>query len=160
LPQPAKVESGLWYRFYFTTERGRAGLAANRRDIARLMWARNSPTWHFDDATFEGSARAFDNPDYVDVVIHSYRHRLGLAPGYPAYESLEKRLAALPTIAAPTITLDGEADGVVPATDGKSTAARFVGDRQHRVVPGVGHNLPQESPAAFAGAVWELASRH
>jgi pimeloyl-ACP methyl ester carboxylesterase len=159
LPLPAKIESGLWYQFYFQTERGRAGLTANRRDIARILWTRNSPTWHFDEAIFDRSAAAFDNPDYVDVVIHSYRHRLGLAAGYPQYEDLEKRLAAQPAIAVPTITLDGDADGVVPATDGKATAAKFAGERQHRVIPNVGHNLPQENPKVFADAVWELASK-
>jgi pimeloyl-ACP methyl ester carboxylesterase len=159
LPLPAKIESGLWYQFYFQTERGRAGLTANRRDIARILWTRNSPTWHVDDATFDRRADAFDNPDYVDVVIHSYRHRLGLAAGYPPYEELEKRLAAQPTITVPTITLDGDADGVVPATDGTSTAAKFAGERQHRVIPNVGHNLPQEHPTAFSAAVWELASK-
>lgn len=158
-PVAAKVEAGIWYQYYFLTERGRAGLTANRRDIARLMWTRNSPSWHFDDATFERSAAAFDNPDYVEVVVHSYRHRLAHAPGYPEYEALEKRLAAQPVIAVPTITMDGDSDGVVPATDGKSTAAKFGPDRQHRIVPNVGHNLPQESPAAFADAVWELASK-
>ena len=159
LPLPAKIESGLWYQFYFLTERGRAGLTANRRDIARILWTRNSPNWHFDDATFARSVDAFDNPDYVDVVIHSYRHRLGFAAGYPPYEKLEKRLAAQPNITVPTITLDGDADGVVPATDGKSTAAKFIGGRQHRVIANVGHNLPQEDPTAFAAAVWELASK-
>jgi len=158
-PIPARIEAGLWYQFYFLTERGRAGLTANRRDIARIMWARNSPSWRFDDAAFDRSAVAFDNPDYVDVVIHSYRHRLGHAAGYPPYEELEKRLAAQPTITVPTITLDGAADGVVPATDGKATAGKFAGGRQHRVIPSVGHNLPQEDPAAFAAAVWELASK-
>jgi len=160
LPLPAAVEAGLWYQFYFQTERGRAGLAANRREIARVLWARNSPTWQFDDQVFDRSARAFDHPDYVDVVIHSYRHRTGVAAGYPAYAAIERRLAALPAIAAPTITLDGDADGVVPATDGVAQAARFTGERRHRIVPGVGHNLPQEAPAAFADAVWELASTH
>jgi pimeloyl-ACP methyl ester carboxylesterase len=155
-PQPPKVERGLWYQFYFQTERGRAGLTTNRRDIARILWTNNSPTWHFDDATFERSAAAFDNPDYVDVVIHSYRHRLGLAAGYPDYADLEKRLATQPVITVPAITLDGGADGVVPATDGKSSAAKFAGKRQHRVIPNVGHNLPQENPTAFADAVWEL----
>jgi pimeloyl-ACP methyl ester carboxylesterase len=147
------------YQYYFLTERGRAGLTANRRDIARIMWTRNSPNWHFDDATFDRSAEAFDNRDYVDVVIHSYRHRLGLEAGHPPYEELEKRLAAQPRITVPTITLDGDADGVVPATDGKSTASKFVGGRPHRVIPDVGHNLPQEDPTAFAAAVWELASK-
>jgi pimeloyl-ACP methyl ester carboxylesterase len=143
VPIAASVEAGFWYQYYFQTERGRAGLAQNRRDIAHLLWTRNSPTWHFDDETFARSANSFDNPDYVEVVIHSYRHRLGLAAGYPAYEELEKRLAALPAIRVPTITLDGDADGVVPATDGKSTASRFSGARQHRVLRNVGHNLPQ-----------------
>jgi pimeloyl-ACP methyl ester carboxylesterase len=159
LPIAPRIEAGFWYQYYFLTERGRAGLMVNRRDIARIMWTRNSPTWHFDDATFDRSATAFDNPDYVDVVIHSYRHRLGFAAGYPPYEDLEKRLAAQPTITVPTITLDGDADGVVPPTDGKSTAAKFAGERQHRVIPNVGHNLPQENPTAFAAAVWELASK-
>jgi pimeloyl-ACP methyl ester carboxylesterase len=159
LPIAAKTEAGFWYQYYFLTERGRAGLTANRRDIARIMWTRNSPTWTFDDATFERSADAFDNPDYVDVVIHSYRHRLGHAAGYPQYEDLERLLAAQPAITVPTITMDADADGVVPATDGKSTAAKFTGTRQHRVIPNAGHNLPQEAPAAFADAVLELVSQ-
>lgn len=153
---PAKIEAGLWYQYYFLTARGRNGLTANRRDIARLMWTRNSPNWHFDDASFDRSAAAFDNPDYVDVVIHSYRHRLGFASGYPSYRNLEKRLAAQPIIYVPTITLDGQTDGVVPATDGKSTAAKFGSDRQHRIIPNAGHNLPQEDPTTFSAAVWEL----
>ncbi len=157
LPSPAKVEAAFWYQFYFLTERGRAGLTANRRDIARIMWERNSPTWHFDDATFARSAASFDNPDYVDVTIHSYRHRLAAAPGYPEYAELEMRLASLPVIGVPTITMDGDSDGVVAATDGKSTAAKFSGPRQHRIIQGVGHNPPQEVPEAFAGAVLELA---
>ncbi|MHC5747270.1 MAG: alpha/beta fold hydrolase [Nostoc sp.] len=159
LPLSPAIESGIWYQYYFQTERGRAGLTANRREIARILWTRNSPNWHFDEATLDQHASAFDNPDYVEVVIHSYRHRLGLAAGYPMYEELEQRLAAQPTIMVPTITLDGDADGVVPATDGKSTAAKFSGKRQHRVIPNVGHNLPQEDPKAFATAVWELASK-
>ena len=156
-PLPASVEAGLWYQFYFQTERGRAGLTAHRRDIARVLWEHNSPLWKFDDATFARAAAAFDHPDYVDVVIHSYRHRLGLAPGYPEYEAIERKLAALPAIASPTITLDGVADGVIAATDGSAAAARFSGPRQHRRIPGAGHNLPQEAPQAFADAVAELA---
>jgi pimeloyl-ACP methyl ester carboxylesterase len=159
LPAAAKTEAAFWYQFYFLTERGRAGLTANRREIARIMWTRNSPNWHFDDVTFDRSAAAFDNPDYVVVVIHSYRHRLGHAAGYPEYADLEKQLAAQPVITVPTITMDGDADGVVTATDGKSTAPKFGGGRQHRVIPNVGHNPPQEEPAAFAAAVWELASK-
>lgn len=155
-PIPPKVESALWFQYYFQTERGRAGLQANRRDIARLLWERNSPTWHFDDATFARSAAAFDNPDYVDVVIHSFRHRLGLAAGDPQYAQQEQKLAALPVIGVPAVTLDGEADGVVSATGGKSSAARFSGTRRHRTVPNAGHNLPQEAPKAFADAILEL----
>lgn len=152
LPIAAKTEAGFWHQYYFQTEHGRAGPTANR-----IMWVRSSPTWKFDDATFDRSADTFDL-DYVDVVIHSYRHRLGLAAGCPAYDGPEMRLAAQPGISVPTITLDGDADGVASATDGKSTAAKFVGGRQPRVIPNVGHNLPQEAPIAFASAVWELAS--
>jgi pimeloyl-ACP methyl ester carboxylesterase len=159
LPLPPSLESGLWYQYYFQTERGRTGLTSNRREIARTLWLRNSPSWNFDEATLQRHSSAFDNPDYVDVVIHSYRHRFGLAAGYPMYEDIEKRLAAQPTISVPTITLDGDADGVVPATDGTLTAAKFVGGRQHLVIPNVGHNLPEEAPAAFADSVWELASK-
>jgi pimeloyl-ACP methyl ester carboxylesterase len=155
-PIPAKIESGLWYQYYFQTERGRAGLAADRRGVARVIWTRNSPSWRFDEATFERTAMAFDNRDYVDVVIHSYRHRLGLAPGYPAYEEIEQKLAAQPIITVPAITLDGAADGNYPASDGSATAAKFRGPRIHRQVPDAGHNLPQEAPRAFADAVMEL----
>jgi pimeloyl-ACP methyl ester carboxylesterase len=157
LPVAPAVESGIWYQHYFLSERGRAGLAANRREIARTIWLRNSPNWHFDDATLSRHAAAFDNPDYVDVVIHSYRHRLGAAEGYAAYADVERQLAALPVISVPAITLDGKADGVVPATDGKSTAAKFSGARTHRVIENAGHNLPEEAPDAFVDAVWELA---
>jgi len=157
LPLDPKIEAGFWYQFYFGTERGRKGLTANRNGIARLMWERNSPSWHFDDATFARSAANFDNPDYVEVTLHSYRHRLGLAPGYADYDTIEQKLAALPAIKAPTITLDGVEDGVIRATDGKSSAARFAGPRQHRQIAGAGHNLPQEAPQAFADAVLELA---
>jgi pimeloyl-ACP methyl ester carboxylesterase len=156
-PLPPQLERGLWYQHYFQSERGRAGLEANRRDLARILWNNNSPAWRFDDATFDRAAQAFDNPDYVDVVIHSYRHRLGLAPGYPDYEAAEKKLALIPPITVPSITLDGMADGVVPATDGRASAAKFSGPRSHRQIPGAGHNLPQEAPKAFADAVAELA---
>jgi pimeloyl-ACP methyl ester carboxylesterase len=155
-PISPKVESGFWYQFYFTTERGRAGLSRNRNEIARVMWEGNSPSWRFDDASFLRSAKSFDNPDYVDVVIHSYRHRLGLAPGFPEYAAIERTLAQIPPITVPAITLDGEDDGVVPATDGMASAARFTGKRLHRKIAGAGHNLPQEAPRAFAEAVMEL----
>ncbi len=158
LPLAPSIESGLWYQYYFQTERGRAGLTANRRELARTLWIRNSPNWRFDDATLDRHASAFDNPGYVDVVIHSYRHRLGLAAGYPQYEDVERRLAALPAITVPAITMDGKADGVVPATDGRSSASKFKGPRSHRVIEGAGHNLPEEAPKEFADAVWELAS--
>jgi pimeloyl-ACP methyl ester carboxylesterase len=146
----------LWYQYYFQIERGRAGLAANRRGIAKLLWSQWSPNWQFDDACFERTAVAHDNPDYVDVVIHSYRHRFGLADGDPHYAELQRTLAALPPIMVPAITVDGAADGVAPATDGSASAARFTGRRTHRVVPRAGHNLPQEEPEAFAAAVMEL----
>lgn len=157
LPAPARIERGLWYQFYFTTERGRAGLVAHCEDIARIMWADNSPTWRFDDATFARSAAAFANPDYAEVVIHSYRHRLGFDDGASLYAAIEAQLADLPQIRVPTITLDGQRDGVVAATDGRASAAAFLGLRWHRQVPDAGHNLPQEAPAAFAQAVIDVA---
>lgn len=156
VPASAEREVALWYQYYFQLERGRAGLAANRREIAKILWRQWSPNWAFDDATFERSAAAFDNPDYVDVVIHSYRHRYGLAEGDPQYAGVEQRLAAQPVISVPSITLDGAGDGVFPANDGSATAAKFTGPRSHRVIPRAGHNLPQEEPQAFAAAVMEL----
>jgi pimeloyl-ACP methyl ester carboxylesterase len=156
VPLNPKFEAALWYEYYFQVERGRAGLAANRRGIARLLWEQWSPEWDFDDATFERSAMAHDNPDYVDVVIHSYRHRFGLAAGDPHYADLQRRLASLPPITVPSITLDGDKDGVLPASDGSASASKFTGRRIHRVVPGAGHNVPQEAPEAFAAAVMEL----
>ncbi|MFH1341747.1 MAG: alpha/beta hydrolase [Pseudomonadota bacterium] len=156
VPASAEREVAFWYQYYFQLERGRAGLAANRREIAKILWQQWSPNWSFDDATFERSAAAFDNPDYVDVVIHSYRHRYGLAEGDPQYAGIEQRLAAQPVISVPAITLDGAGDGVVPANDGSASAAKFTGPRSHRVIPRAGHNLPQEEPEAFAAAVMEL----
>ena len=156
VPARPDREVPLWYQYYFQLERGRAGLAANRHGIARILWTQWSPNWHFDDACFERSAVAHDNPDYVDVVIHSYRHRFGLADGDPQYAELQRRLAALPAISVPTITLDGDGDGVALPTDGRASAPKFSGRRVHRVVPRAGHNLPQEEPEAFAEAVMEL----
>jgi pimeloyl-ACP methyl ester carboxylesterase len=156
VPAKPKHEVPLWYQYYFQLERGRSGLAANRREIAEILWKQWSPNWRFDEACFERTAIAHDNPDYVDVVIHSYRHRFGLAEGDPRYAELQRRLAELPAITVPAITLDGDADGVAPATDGTATAAKFTGRRVHRVIPHAGHNLPQEEPEAFAAAVMEL----
>ncbi|WP_312015070.1 alpha/beta hydrolase [Bradyrhizobium sp. AUGA SZCCT0160] len=156
VPARPDREVALWYQYYFQLERGRAGLAADRRGIAKLLWQQWSPNWDFDDACFERTAVAHDNPDYVEVVIHSYRHRYGLAEGDPQYADLQRRLAAQPAIVVPTITLDGDGDGVSPATDGSKSAPKFAGRRVHRVVPRAGHNLPQEEPEAFAAAVLEL----
>jgi pimeloyl-ACP methyl ester carboxylesterase len=156
VPASAEREVALWYQYYFQLERGRAGLAANRREIAKILWQQWSPNWAFDDATFDRTAATFDNPDYVDVVIHSYRHRYGLAEGDPQYAEVQRRLAAQPAISVPTITLDGAGDGVIPANDGGATATKFTGPRSHRIIPRAGHNLPQEDPEAFAAAVLEL----
>ncbi|MDB5826884.1 MAG: alpha/beta hydrolase [Variovorax sp.] len=155
-PSKAEEEHRLWYQYYFHSERGRAGLDKDRRGITRLLWKLWSPTWAFDEATFERSAAAFDHPDFVDVVIQSYRHRFGLAPGDPAYQTIERQLAAQPAIAVPTITFDGIDDGVREPADAAAHAAKFIGPRSHRLVPGVGHNLPQEAPRVFADAVLEL----
>ena len=156
VPLRPERELPLWYQYYFQLERGRAGLAANRREIAKMLWAQWSPNWQFDDACFERTAAAYDNPDYVDVVIHSYRHRFGLAEGDPQYADIQRRLAALPVITVPSITMDGAGDGVVAATDGAASAPKFAARRGHRVIPIAGHNLPQEEPEAFAAAVMGL----
>ena len=154
-PAAPDKEFRLWYQYYFHGERGRAGLAANRREMARLLWRLWSPQWQFSDADFEHSAPSFDNPDFVDVVIHSYRHRFGLVAGDPALEDIERRLAAQPAIAVPAITLDGDADGV--STGGAPKPGRFIGRHEHRVVAGgIGHDLPQEAPLAFAQAVRDV----
>ncbi|WP_076999766.1 alpha/beta fold hydrolase [Variovorax sp. KK3] len=157
--KPAAPENELryWYQYYFHSERGRAGLTQDRRALCELLWKLWSPTWAFDHASFERSAAAFDNPDFVDVVIHSYRHRYALVPGDPAYDDIERRLAAQPPIGVPAITFDGADDGVMPIGGSAAHAPRFTGPHQHRVVPGAGHNLPQEKPQAFADAVLELA---
>jgi pimeloyl-ACP methyl ester carboxylesterase len=156
VPIDPRYEVALWYEYYFQIERGRAGLAANRREIARMLWEDWSPDWDFDDGTFDRTAVAFDNPDFVDIVIHSYRHRFGLVAGDPQYAELQRCLASLPPITVPSITLDGDADGVLPAGDGRASASKFTGRRIHRVVQGAGHNVPQEAPEAFAAAVMEL----
>ena len=155
-PDTPENERRLWYQYYFHSERGRAGLGKDRKALTKLLWKLWSPTWKFDDATFERSAAAFDHPDFVDVVIQSYRHRFGLVPGDPAYAYIERRLSAQPTITVPTITFDGLDDGVRPPADAAAHAHRFSGPRSHRLVPGVGHNMPQEAPRVFADAVLEL----
>lgn len=154
-PDTPENERSLWYQYYFHNERGRAGLAKHRRDLTRLLWQLWSPTWKFDEATFARSAAAFDNPDFVAVVIHSYRQRYGLEPGDPAYAAIQDRLAAQPVITVPSITFDGADDGVRPPAAAGAHAHRFAA-RDHRIVPGVGHNMPQEVPRVFADAVMEL----
>jgi pimeloyl-ACP methyl ester carboxylesterase len=150
-PESPSEEAAFWYQYYFHSERGRRGLAKDRRAIARLLWRTWSPTWDFDEATFERTAKAFDNPDFVDVVVHSYRHRYGLIAGDPAYASIEAKLAAQPPIAVPAITIDGDADGVNRGT--AHHAKKFVGPHEHRIFRGAGHNLPQERPEEWARAV-------
>jgi len=154
-PAAPEQEYRFWYQHYFNTERGRAGLAANRRELVHLIWRLWSPQWRFDDAVFERSAASWDNADFVDVTIQSYRHRYGNAPGDPALEPIERRLAAQPPIEAPTIALHGEANGLM-SDRWAAHQRRFTGRRENRLIPGVGHNLPAEAPEAMADAVLEL----
>ncbi len=157
IPLPPKAELQWWYQFYFATERGREGYSKYRYDFAKLIWQIASPKWNFDDATFERSAKAFDNPDHVSVVVHNYRWRLGLAEGEAKYDELEKKLAAAPVIAVPTITMEGEANGA-PHPEPSAYAKKFSGKYEHRLITGgIGHNLPQEAPQAFAQAVVDVA---
>ena len=156
-PLPPKAELQWWYQYYFATERGRAGYDKYRHDFAKLIWQIASPKWHFDDATFDRSAASFDNPDHVSIVIHNYRWRLSLADGEPKYDDLEKRLAEGPVITVPTITLEGDANGA-PHPDPNAYAKKFSGTYSHRLIKGgIGHNLPQEAPHAFADAVVEVS---
>jgi pimeloyl-ACP methyl ester carboxylesterase len=155
-PLPPRAELAWWYQFYFATERGRAGYDKYRREFSKLIWQLASPRWDFDDATFARSAASFDNPDHVAIVIHNYRWRLGLAAGEPQYDDLERRLAGAPAIAVPTITLEGDANGA-PHPDAGAYASKFSGKYEHRVIEGgVGHNLPQEAPQAFAQAIIDV----
>ena len=157
MPLPPQAELQWWYQYYFATERGRAGYEKYRRDFAKLIWKLASPKWDFDDATFDRSAVALDNPDHVAIVIHNYRWRLGLAEGERKYDELERWLAAGPVIAVPTITLEGDANGA-PHPDASAYAGKFSGKYAHRIIKGgVGHNLPQEAPQAFAEAVIDIA---
>jgi pimeloyl-ACP methyl ester carboxylesterase len=158
VPLPPRAELAWWYQFYFATERGRAGYDEYRREFARLIWQTASPTWTFDDATFDRSAAAFDNPDHVDIAIHNYRWRLGLAEGEPEYDELERRLAEAPVISVPTITLEGDANGA-PHPDPSGYAAKFIGKYEHRTIGGgIGHNLPQEAPQGFVDAVLAVSA--
>ena len=156
MPLPPKAELQWWYQYYFVTERGRAGYDEHRHDFAKLIWQIASPKWDFDDATFERSAASFDNPDHVAIVIHNYRWRLGLADGESHFDDLEQRLAAGPVITVPTITLEGDANGA-PHPEASAYAGKFSGSYAHRIIEGgVGHNLPQEAPQAFAQAVIDV----
>lgn len=153
-PASPEIEHRYWYQYYFHGERGRLGLERNRHELCRLLWRLWSPEWRFDDATYERSAASFDNPDFVDVVIQSYRHRYALAAGDPAVAEVERRLAAQPPITVPAIMLDGDADGVMPPEGTAGHARHFTSRHEHRIIaPGIGHNLPQEAPDAFADAV-------
>jgi pimeloyl-ACP methyl ester carboxylesterase len=156
MPLPPKAELQWWYQYYFATGRGRAGYEKYRRDFAKLIWELASPKWNFDDATFNRSAAAFDNPDHVAITIHNYRWRLGLAEGEAKYDALEKRLTEFPVIGVPTITLEGDANGA-PHPDPSAYARKFSGRYEHRLISGgIGHNLPQEAPQAFARAVVDV----
>jgi pimeloyl-ACP methyl ester carboxylesterase len=158
LPLPPEAELQWWYQYYFATERGRAGYEKYRREFAKLIWHTASPKWDFDDATFERSAASFDNPDHVAIVIHNYRWRLGLAEGEAEYAELEERLAEAPAITVPAITLEGDANGA-PHPEPGAYAAKFSGTYAHRTIEGgIGHNLPQEAPEAFADAVLEVGA--
>lgn len=158
-PLPPKAELSWWYQFYFATERGRAGYGANRREFAKLIWKLGSPRWKFDDATFDLSAAALDNPDHVDVVIHNYRWRIGAAQSESRYDVVEALLAKSPSISVPTITLEGDANGA-PHPDSTTFAGKFTGAYEHRLIKGgIGHNLPQEAPRAFVDAVVDVARR-
>jgi pimeloyl-ACP methyl ester carboxylesterase len=155
-PAPAEFERGFWYQYYFHTERGRAGLTENRRDICKLLWQTWSPEWSFSDETFESSAKSFNNPDFVDVVIQSYRHRFGNADGDPAFAAIETELESQPHITVPTIAFHGDADGVFPVEWAEGQEKYFDGLYDCRIIPHVGHNVPQEVPDLFANAILEL----
>jgi pimeloyl-ACP methyl ester carboxylesterase len=157
-PLPPKAELQWWYQFYFATERGRAGYEMYRREFAKLIWQLASPKWNFDDATFERTAKAFDNPDHVAIVIHNYRWRQALAEGEAQYDALEKRLAEAPVIGVPTITMEGDANGA-PHPEPAAYAGKFSGKYAHRTINGgIGHNLPQEAPRAFAEAIIDVVA--
>ena len=155
-PLPPKAELGWWYQYYFSTARGEVGYAKYRYDFNKLIWTIVSPKWHFSDATYARTAQAFDNPDHVAIVIHNYRWRLGLAKGDPKYDAIEQQLFAGPAIGVPTITVASDFDG--PAADGAAYRSKYTGKYEHRVLPGIGHNVPQEAPQAFAKAVVDVGA--
>ena len=155
-PAPPEAEHRFWYQYYFHSERGRAGLAKDRHALCKLLWKLWSPKWAFTDETYDRTAKSFDNPDFVDVVIQSYRHRFALAEGDPAYDEIERRLAAQPPITVPAITIDGDADGVAGPAGTARTASRFTGPYEYRLFEGIGHNAPQEAPERFAEAVLDV----
>jgi pimeloyl-ACP methyl ester carboxylesterase len=158
-PAEAAQEHRFWYQWYFHTERGRAGLAKNRRDMSRLLWRQWSPNWHFDDATFEATAPSFDNADFVEVTIHSYRHRYGNAPGIAQYRDIEQRLAAQPVISVPTVVLHGACDGVGPPEQSEKHSRFFSGPYERKLISVAGHFLSRETPGAVVDAVLALANR-
>jgi len=155
-PQAPEGELALWYQYYFHSERGRAGLQAHRYELGKLLWRLWSPSWRFDEATYARTAVSFENPDFVAVVIHSYRHRFALVPGDPTVEDTERRLAAQPPITVPAITLHGSDNGISPVASSERHRPHFTGAYERRVVPGVGHNVPEEAPQEFAAAVLSL----
>jgi len=156
-PAPAVEEARYWYMYYFHTERGRAGLTQNRYDVCRHIWSLWSPSWRFDDDTWSATAPSFDNPDFVEIVLHSYRHRFGAIPGDPKYDGIEESLAAQPSIGVPCVVLQGRDDGVDPPAEEDFDRAHYTGPYERRIIDGTGHNLPQEAPEAFAGAMLTLA---
>ncbi len=158
-PAEPEQERRFWYQYYFQTERGRRGLAQNRAELGRLLWKLWSPTWKFDEETYRRTAASFENPDFVDVVIHSYRHRMGNAPGDPRYAAIERRLATLPKISVPSIVIHGAVDDVSPATHSEGHRRFFTGYYERRVLDNVGHSPPQESPDRFAAAILDLVKR-
>jgi pimeloyl-ACP methyl ester carboxylesterase len=153
-PLPPVAEYGWWYQYYFSTQRGVLGYTENRHDFNKLIWKNVSPKWNFDDATYERTAASFNNPDHVSIVIHNYRWRLGLANGEPNYDSIEQKLAASPAVTVPTITIASDFDGA--AADGKAYRAKYTGKYSHRILAGIGHNVPQEAPGDFAKAVVDV----
>src|SRR5882724_9778251 len=153
-PLPPEAEYGWWYQYYFATDRGRLGYSQYRHDFDKLIWKNASPKWHFDDATYDRTAAAFENPDHVDIVIHNYRWRQGLAKGEPQYDAMEEKLFKAPVIAVPAITIGSDFDG--PFKDGKAYAKMFSARHSHRILDGIGHNVPQEAPQAFAKAVMDV----